>query len=147
MLHTIFEKHFKDFCDLYEEQNADRYGKFHLSCIMDVTEHFTEEVLLKLPHRQFVFTRDAWASRKHSGFSIDNSVRILTDKARISLAEYITRAPVSLKKLHYESFKGRVLFHTRYNQYFGENIHMFDGLDFLAELTGTPARAGAERSD
>ena len=72
---------------------------------------------------------------KHSGFSIDNSVRILTEKARISLAEYITRAPVSLKKLHYEPFKGRVLFHTRYNQYFGENIHMFDGPDFLAELT------------
>jgi len=86
----------------------------------------------------------AW---KHSGFSIDNSVRILTDKARISLAEYISRAPVSLKKLHYVPSKGRVLFHTRYNQYFGENIHMFDGPDFLAELTGTPARAGAERSD
>ena len=40
MLHTIFEKHFKDFCDLYEEQYADRYGKFHLARIMDVTEHF-----------------------------------------------------------------------------------------------------------
>ena len=40
VLHTIFEKHFKDFCDLYEEQYADRYGKFHLARIMDVTEHF-----------------------------------------------------------------------------------------------------------
>ena len=29
-----------------------------------LAEHFTEEVLLKLPHSQFVFTRDAWASRK-----------------------------------------------------------------------------------
>ena len=294
VLHTIFEKHFKDFCNLYEEKYADRYGRFHLARIMDVaehfltcgdylngvarirctnsecghdyfrpfsckgfylcpscsqkrtillTEHFTEEVFLKLPHRQFVFTfpkalrvyfrndRKLFAdfsrlifamikefykeaagieiitgmviayqtfgdmlrfnphfhaivleggfdedgnfvfipfsglekmteyfrrkvinlflvknlisksfslnllSWKHSGFSIDNSVRILTDKARISLAEYISRAPVSLKKLHYEPFKGRVLFHTRYNQYFGENIHMFDGPDFLAELT------------
>lgn len=27
-----------------------------------------------------------------------------------------------LKELHYEPSKGRVLFHTRYNQYFGENI-------------------------
>jgi Transposase zinc-binding domain len=40
VLHTIFEKHFKDFCDLYEEQYADRYGKFHLARIMDVVKHF-----------------------------------------------------------------------------------------------------------
>ena len=26
-------------------------------------EHLTNEVLLKLPHRQFVFTKDAFASR------------------------------------------------------------------------------------
>ena len=107
VLHTIFEKHFTDFCDIYEEQYADKYGKFHLERIMAVGEHFlscgdylnsiarirctnpecehdyfrpfsckgfylcpscsqkrtivmaehlTEEVLLKLPHRQFVFT-------------------------------------------------------------------------------------------
>jgi hypothetical protein len=68
-------------------------------------------------------------------FSIDNSVQILTDKARINLSEYISRAPVSLNKLHYEPFKGRVLFHTQYNEYFKENVHMFDGCDFLAELT------------
>lgn len=107
ILHTIFEKHFTDFIDIYEEQYADKYGKFNLDRIMDVGEHFlaygdylngvarirctnsecgydyfrpfsckgfylcpscsqkktillaehlTEEVLLKLPHRQFVFT-------------------------------------------------------------------------------------------
>lgn len=48
VLHTIFEKHFKDFCDLYEEQYAERYGKLYLAHTMDVAEHFTEEVLLKL---------------------------------------------------------------------------------------------------
>jgi hypothetical protein len=26
-----------------------------------------------------------------------------------------------------------VLFHTRYSQYFDENVHVFDALDFLAE--------------
>ena len=30
---------------------------------------------------------------------------------------------------------GRVLFHTHYNEYFKENVHMFKPLDFLAELT------------
>jgi len=294
ILHTIFEKHFTDFCNVYEDQYADKYGKFHLDRIIAVSEHFvacgdylngvarircmnpecghdyfrpfsckgfylcpscsqkrtillaehlTEEVLLKLPHRQFVFTvpkalrvffrnnrklfadisrliysiiRDFYEeaagkeiktgmviahqtfgdmlrwnphfhclileggfdyegnfvfipfsdlkkiteyfrrkvinlflkndminedfarnllSWKNSGFSIDNSVQILTDKARVNLSEYISRAPVSLKKLRYEPFKGRVLFHTQYNQYFGENVHMFEAGDFLAELT------------
>ena len=35
----------------------------------------------------------------------------------------------------YEPFKGRVLFHTTYSEYFKQNVHMFDALDFLAELT------------
>jgi hypothetical protein len=72
---------------------------------------------------------------KHSGFSIDNSVRILDREAQINLAEYISRPPISLKKIRYEPFKGRVLFHTKYSEYFKENVHMFDALDFLAELT------------
>ena len=74
-------------------------------------------------------------SWKHSGFSIDNSVRILAERSRNSLAQYIARLPVSLKKIHYEGFKGRVLFHTHYNEYFKENVHMFNACDFLAELT------------
>lgn len=40
-----------------------------------------------------------------------------------------------MKKIRYEPFKGRVLFHTTYSGYFKENLHMFDALDFLAELT------------
>ena len=39
------------------------------------------------------------------------------------------------KKIRYEPFKGRVLFHTTYSDYFKENVHLFDPLDFLAELT------------
>ena len=38
-------------------------------------------------------------------------------------------------KIRYEPFKGRVLFHTTYSEYFKENVHLFDALDFLAELT------------
>jgi len=30
---------------------------------------------------------------------------------------------------------GRVLFHTTYSEYFKQNLHMSDALDFLAELT------------
>ena len=42
---------------------------------------------------------------------------------------------ISLKKIRYEPFKGRALFHTTYTEYFKQNLHMFDALDFLAELT------------
>jgi hypothetical protein len=37
-------------------------------------------------------------SWRNSGFSIDNSVLILTDKARVNLSEYISRAPLSVKE-------------------------------------------------
>ena len=47
----------------------------------------------------------------------------------------LARPAISLKKVHYEPFKGRVLFHTTYSQFFKENLHLFDALDFLAELT------------
>jgi len=62
-------------------------------------------------------------------------VRILDREAQINLAEYISRPPISLKKIRYEPFKGRVLFHTKYSDYFKGNVHMFDAMDFLAELT------------
>ena len=57
---------------------------------------------------------------KETGFSIDNSVKIfgLDHKARESLAQYIARAPVSLKKITSELFHGKVLFKTKYNDYF-----------------------------
>jgi len=107
------------------------------SDLKKMTEYFRRKVInffLKNDMINEDFARNL-LSWKNSGFSIDNSVQILTDKARVNLSEYISRAPVSLKKLRYEPFKGKVLFHTQYNQYFGENVHMFDGCDFLAELT------------
>ncbi|MBS3763816.1 MAG: transposase [Planctomycetes bacterium] len=293
-LHTIFERHFADFCEQYDEKYAPTYGMYRLERIQQLgerfstcgdylqgvaricctnpecghdyfrpfsckgfylcpscsrkrtilfAEHLTNEVLLRLPHRQFVFTvpkalrpffrhdrrlfaevsrliydilRDFYheaAGRplltgmviahqtfgdmlrwnphfhaivleggfddegtfffipfsglqsmveifrrrvikllverellnedfarnllcwKHSGFSIDNSVRILDESSQESLAEYIARPPISLKKIRYEPFKGKVLFHTKYSEYFKQNVHLFDALDFLAELT------------
>ena len=107
------------------------------SDLKKITEYFRRKVINLFLKNDMInedFARNL-LSWKNSGFSIDNSVQILTDKARVNLSEYISRAPVSLKKLRYEPFKGRVLFHTQYNQYFGENVHMFEAGDFLAELT------------
>jgi len=106
LLQKIFERHFSDFVRVYEDDYADRYGKYRLERIKTIGEHFlacgdylngvarirctnpdcchdyfrpfsckgfylcpscsqkrtilmaehlTEEVLLRLPHRQFVF--------------------------------------------------------------------------------------------
>jgi hypothetical protein len=89
----------------------------------------------KLLNTDFALNLLSW---KNSGFSIDNSVRIYgsDNKARESLAQYIARAPVSLEKLKYEPFHGKVLFKTpKYNDFFKENFKSFDVLDFIALVT------------
>jgi hypothetical protein len=119
----------------FDEEGSFVYLPF--SGLEKMTEYFRRTVLRffiekKLLTEQFAQNLLSW---KHSGFSIDNSVRILDESSRDNLAQYIARPPVSLKKIQYEGFKGRVLFHTHYNEYFKENVHMFNACDFLAELT------------
>jgi len=107
------------------------------SGLRSMVEVFRRRVITLLVDRQLLnedFARNL-LSWKHSGFSIDNSVRILDEPAQESLAEYIARPPISLKKIRYEPFKGKVLFHTKYSRYFKQNLHLFDASDFLAELT------------
>jgi hypothetical protein len=72
------------------------------SDLKKMTEYFRRKVVnlfLKddMINKDFARNLLSW---KNSGFSIDNSVQILTDKARINLSEYISRAPFSLKKLN-----------------------------------------------
>ena len=72
-----------------------------------MTESFRRKVITLFLKNDLInedFARNL-LSWKNPGFSIDNSVPILTDKTRGNLSEYISRAPVSLKKLHYEPFK------------------------------------------
>jgi hypothetical protein len=74
---------------------------------------------------------------RHSGFSVNNSVRMAGDdhKARVSLAQCIARAPLSLEKLSYDELDGKALYHSTYNPYLGENLKVWDALDFLALAT------------
>ena len=57
---------------------------------------------------------------RHSGFSVDASILLPggSSKERENLAQYLARPPISLKKVSFESFRGKVLFHTSYNDYF-----------------------------
>ena len=39
-LHTIFDRHFDEFCDIYDERYAATYGMFRLDRIRDIGERF-----------------------------------------------------------------------------------------------------------
>jgi Putative transposase len=73
---------------------------------------------------------------EHSGFSVDDSVRIPAGSSRTceALSQYIARAPVSLSKLVVEEHAATVLYHTAYNPYFRTNCKLFRATDFIAEL-------------
>ena len=83
-------------------------------------------------------------SWKHSGFNIDNSIRITAsdNEAREAIAQYtstslstgMARCPVSLNKIIYEPFKGKVIFKTKYNKYFKENLKVYNADELIARL-------------
>ncbi|MQY56966.1 hypothetical protein GH140_02070, partial [bacterium] len=88
----------------------------------------------KLINERFAQNLLTW---RHSGFSINNEIKIYgsDEKTRENLSQYIVRPPISLKKVFYEPFHSKVLFKTKYNDYFKENVKMFDAEDFIADLT------------
>ena len=96
-----------------------------------VVDHFKDSGLLAEKMAQNLLS---W---KHSGFNINNSIRLMghDNKARESLAQYIARCPISLKKIIYESFKGKVIFKTKYNAYFKENLKVYDPVEFIGLAT------------
>ena len=53
------------------------------------------------------------------------------------LSQYIARHPVSLNKIIYIPEKAKVLYKTKYNDYFGENIQLFTATDFIARFNRT----------
>ena len=74
---------------------------------------------------------------RHSGFSVDNKVKIpaSSEKAREALSQYIARPPLSLKKVVFEEHDGKVIYYSAYNDYFKRNLKIFTVQDFIAEIT------------
>jgi hypothetical protein len=48
-----------------------------------------------------------------------------TRKGPKKFSQYIARHPVSLKKIFYVKENGTVIYRTKYNEYWGENIKAF----------------------
>ena len=40
-----------------------------------------------------------------------------------------------MKKINYEPFKGKVIFKTKYNKYFKENLKVYEADEFIARLS------------
>jgi hypothetical protein len=124
------------------EGGIDEGGSFHHIPIKDtspLTEVFRRRVLKLFVDRGLL---DSHFARKilswnHSGFSVDNSVPIPASsrKARVNLSQYIVRHPVSLQKILYARSNGTIIYKTKYNVYWKENIKLFKANDFIAELT------------
>ena len=114
------------------EGGIDENGSFHHIPIKDtsqLTELFRRRVIQLFVQKGLL--QKSFARRllcwKHSGFSVDNSVGIpaASKKARVNLSQYIIRHPVSLKKIMYIKEKRGILYHTKYNDYWKENIKAF----------------------
>jgi hypothetical protein len=73
-------------------------------------------------------------SWQYSVFMVDNSISIPTSsrKARVNLSQYIIRHPVSLQKILYARSNGRIIYKTKYNEYWNQNIKLFKVNDFIA---------------
>jgi hypothetical protein len=59
---------------------------------------------------------------------------VLRYRSQASLAEYISHPPISLQKLRYDPIHGRILWHTKYNRFFGQNVKMMDQAEFIRVL-------------
>jgi hypothetical protein len=75
-------------------------------------------------------------SWRHSGFSVDLSVKIpaTSSNTREALAQYIARPPVPLRKMLVEEHAGIVLYRSEYNPYFHTESKLFPATEFLVEV-------------
>ena len=117
--------------------------------------HVSEEVCVPVPHRQFINSRAVWVMRswKHSGFSVDRSVRIHgSDRQAVDrITQYMVRCPFSLERIVRVTPEGNVVYRTENAECrpfafearecngkpttVVRNFELFEPLDFIAEVT------------
>jgi hypothetical protein len=117
-------------------------GRFLLLPIHDtqkLTEAFRRALIKLLLQRgllseDFATTLLCW---RHSGFSIDSRVRLGAQDhaARIGLAQYIARAPLSLAKLTYLPAEATVRYCSAFNPAVGDSTKIWNARDFIADAT------------
>jgi hypothetical protein len=116
-------------------------GRFLFLPIHD-TQKLTEIFRRALITEKFASTLLCW---KNSGFSVDNRVRIGAEdhSARVALAQYIARAPLSMDKLSYLPSQGTVRYTSDFNPAVGDTTKVWEARDFIAASTLFIRRAAA----
>ena len=124
------------------EGGFDEQGRFYhipFGNLQNMCQVFRRRVIsLFLQHKFIDCSRAAsMLSWHHSGFSVDGSIGLYgrDQKAMERLAQYMARPPIAVSKVVLEERGGKVIFHTKYNPYFRENLKLFAVTDFIAELT------------
>jgi hypothetical protein len=114
-----------------------------------MTEYFRRLIIKFFLNKQLINATLATSliNWKHSGFSIDHSIRIpaFSIKAREALSQYIARPPISLKKLVFQQIgDDTLILYTPDNELFNGKIKAFTALQFMAEATQHILPRGAQ---
>jgi hypothetical protein len=131
------------FHSIVMEGGFDSEGNFiylPIANTVKMTEAFRRRVIQLFVEKKLItggFARSL-LSWQHSGFSIDNSVKIPKDDKKTieALAQYIARCPISLENIEYRPATKEVIVKAgKYSPYFKEESKVFKVLDFIALIS------------
>ncbi len=105
-----------------------------------MSEYFRRVIIKFFLKKELISARLATSliNWRHSGFSVDNSVRLPahSTEARKALSQYISRPPLSLKKMSIrENGEATVISYTSDNEFFQGKTEPFSVSRFLLEVT------------
>jgi hypothetical protein len=134
------------------EGGFDDRGKFvhiPLGDIQRMSEYFRRVIIKFFLKQELISARIATSliNWRHSGFSVDASVRIpaFSDQARQALSQYIARPPLSLKKIGIEENRdATVISFTSQSEFFKGKTETFPVMRFFLELTQHIAPKGCQ---
>ena len=118
----------------------DKFIHIPLGDIQRMSEYFRRVIIKFFLKRELISARVATSliNWRHSGFSVDASVRIpaFSDQAREALSQYIARPPLSLKKIGIEENRdATVISFTSQSEFFKGKTKTFPVMRFFLELT------------
>jgi len=125
------------------EGGFDENGRFvhiPLGNLHRMSEYFRRVIIKFFLKKQLISAKIATSliNWRHSGFSVDNSVHLPahSTEARKALSQYISRPPLSLKKISIEeNGEATVISYTSDNEFFKGKTETFSVVRFLLELT------------
>jgi hypothetical protein len=125
------------------EGGFDQRGKFvhiPLGDIQRMSEYFRRVIIRFFLKQQLINSHLATSpiNWKHSGFSVDHSIRIpvFSIRAREALSQYIARPPLSLKKISIEeNGEATLISFSSDSEFFKGKTETFTVMRFFLELT------------